>query len=292
MAIGILYESDEWSSYQLLDEVQALGVEATLLDAAKPISTATLLSFDLIVNRVFASAIFRHNHYALAQMPTIIGLLEQQGIPMINPYQAHFYEISKARSTAALAHHGIAVPVVYGVFDRQELQQTNRLQYPCIVKPDCGGRTNSTYILHSRDQLQAAMQTAPDIRYIAEEYILPQYGYLTRIEVIGGACRLILKRSVTEGGLSAYHLGSIYTRYDDCADIIKDTAIRAMDLLSIESGSMDVIENDTGFYIIDVNSVSNASEDNTETFGFDLMKETAAYVVGQYERLAVMAAVQ
>ena len=29
-----------------------------------------------------------------------------------------------------------------------------------------------------------------------------------------------------------------------------------------------------GFYIIDVNSVSNASEDNTERFSFDLIKSS------------------
>jgi ribosomal protein S6--L-glutamate ligase len=66
---------------------------------------------------------------------------------------------------------------------------------------------------------------------------------------------------------------------------IKDTAVRAMDCLKIEAGSMDIIENKTGYYIIDVNSVSNASEDNTEMFGFDLMKETAAYAVKRHNRL-------
>ncbi len=129
------------------------------------------------------------------------------------------------------------------------------------------------------------MKDVPDIQFIAEEYIKPEYGYLTRIEVIDGRCRLILKRSVTDGGLSAYHLGSTYTPYDDCSDEIKDTAVRAMELLQIESGSMDIIESEDGFYIIDINFVSNASEDNTEMFSFDLMKEPAAYAVKKYKEL-------
>ena len=44
----------------------------------------------------------------------------------------------------------------------------------------------------------------------------------------------------------------------------------------------DIIENHNGFYIIDINSVSNASEDNIEMFDFDLIKETAAHAVKRY----------
>ncbi|MGL5693580.1 MAG: hypothetical protein ACRCXA_05865, partial [Peptostreptococcaceae bacterium] len=101
---------------------------------------------------------------------------------------------------------------------------------------------------------------------IAQEYIEPIYGYLTRIEVIDNECKLILKRSVAENGLSAYNLGSKYSQYEDCSQEIKNTVIEAMKILEIESGSMDIIESSNRFYIIDINSVSNASEDNTETF--------------------------
>ncbi len=98
-------------------------------------------------------------------------------------------------------------------------------------------------------------------------------------------CELILKRSVAENGLSAYHLGSAYQFYPECSEEIKRTAVRAMEILKIETGSMDVIETEQGFYIIDVNAVSNASEDNTETFQFDLMLETAKYAVKQYKEM-------
>ncbi len=285
MSIGILFESQEWSSFQLEKEIQNMGVPATLIDLEKDVDRQALLSHTLIVSRIFASAAFRNHHKSLAKMPEIIDLLRAHNIPMINHYEAHASEISKAYSTTKLAKHGIAVPTVYGVFDKNALLNTSALAYPCIIKPDCGGRTNATFIVHTAQELVDAMKNAPDIHYIAEAYIHPQYGYLTRIEVIDDACKLILKRSVTGNGLSAYHLGSVYTRYDDCAQTIQKTALEAMNLLSIQSGSMDIIENDSGFYIIDINSVSNASEDNTETFGFDLMKETATYAVKRYHAI-------
>ena len=295
MAIGILYESKEWSSYALRDNIAAMGVTARLIDMQEDIDEDELLSFDLILNRVFASSVFRDHQKSLDRMPGIIELLRSRNIPMINPYKAHFYEISKELSTSTLARHGFPVPEVYCVFTPVQISGSAIIQgsasalaqikYPCIVKPDCGGRTNCTFIVRDDDHLAQCMKNVPDIKFIAEEYIRPGYGYLTRIEVIGGSCKLILKRSVTEGGLSAYHLGSVYEAYEDCNDEIRLAAVKAMDLLQIETGSMDIIENTGGFYIIDINSVSNASEDNIEMFDFDLMKETAAYAVKRYREL-------
>ena len=285
MAVGILYESKEWSSCALEWHVNAMGVPAKLMDMQEEPDPGKLLSCDLVVNRVFASAVFRGHQAALRRMPGVIALLKAQGVPMINPYEAHFYEISKRYSTSALGARGFPVPKVYGVFMPAQISENTQIEYPCVVKPDCGGRTNCTFLIHSFQELLQNMREAPDIQFIAEEYIDPQYGFITRIEVIDRSCRLILKRSVTESGLSSYHLGSIYADYADCRPDIRNTAVQAMDALGIEAGSMDVIENQSGFYIIDVNSVSNASEDNIEMFRFDLMKETAAYIIKRYWEL-------
>jgi ribosomal protein S6--L-glutamate ligase len=293
MAIGILYESKEWSSYALERNINSLGIPAELIDMQKELYEEKLLSFSLIVNRVFASAVFRGHHLSHRQTRRAIALLKKAAIPMINPSEAHYYETSKELSTKTLAAHGFQVPEIYGVYRPARIVDAggvveadgSPIKYPCIVKPDCGGRTNYTYVVNNYGDLCRSMENTPDINYIAEEYANPEYGYITRIEVIGRECKLILKRSVTGNGLSAYHLGSTYTAYRDCPAAIKDAAIRAMDILQIEAGSMDIIENRNGFYIIDVNSVSNASEDNTEMFSFDLMKETAAYVAKKYGEL-------
>lgn len=159
------------------------------------------------------------------------------------------------------------------------------IEYPCIVKPNCGGRTTYTYIVHNEKELAETVSQIPGIEMIVEEYIEPVHGFLTRIEVIGGECRLIVKRSVTENGLSAYHLGSKYQDYPDCSWKIQEAATEAMRILDIRFGSLDVVESGPRFAIIDVNAVSNASEDNTEMFRFDLMKETAQYIAQQYREL-------
>lgn len=284
MEIGILYESDEWSSYALKDNINKLGVEAKLINTEEEMDYTELLNCSLVVNRVFASSQFRGHQNSLKKVSEIIEKLKERNIPMVNPYEAHFYEINKCIATQKLEENKFSVPKVYGTFYPQEIINLN-IKYPCIIKPNCGGRTNFTYILDNEDDLCKVINELPNIEMIAEEYINPEYGYLTRVEVIDKECKLILKRSVTENGLSAYHLGSKYYQYPECSGALKETAIKAMELLSIEAGSMDIIENQSGLYIIDVNSVSNASEDNIESFNFDLMLETARYIVKVYKKL-------
>ncbi len=285
MAIAVLYESDEWSSYKIVDEIKGFGADVTAFNLTEKFDCCVLKDFDLVVSRIFASSVFRSNQYALEQMPNVLDFVIKNNIPMINPPIAHSYEISKALSTSVLDKAGISVPKVYGVFTRTQLLNGGDFDYPLIAKPDCGGRTNSTYILRSEEELKAQMVEAKELDYIVEEFNNPQYGYLTRVEVIGDECRLILKRSVNSQGLSGYNVGSVYEFYPEVSDELQTTAVKAMKLLSIETGSMDIIENDSGFYIIDINSVSNTSEDTIEMFKFDLMKETARYIVGRYNEI-------
>lgn len=284
MGIGILYESEEWSTYALRDDIEAMGVPAKLICMEEEVSLSDFTDCDLVLNRVFASAQFRNHQRSLEQTPRILKKLEEQGVPIINPAVAHRYETDKAFTADVLRKNYVPVPEIYGIL-RKGGKNDFKISYPCVMKPNCGGRTTYTYILKNEDEFQAACSEMPDIEMLLEKYIEPAYGYLTRIEVIGGECRLILKRGVAENGLSAYHLGSSYQFYPECGEKIKKTAVRTMEILQIETGSMDVIETKNGFYIIDVNSVSNASEDNTEMFHFDLMAETAGYAVKKYKEM-------
>lgn len=293
MSIKLLYESEEWSTYALQNRIREQGIDCQLVCMEEQIQHEQFLDCDLVVNRVFASAQFRGHERSLRQMPELISYLKEKQIPMLNPYQAHFYEVSKELSTQVLSANGLPTPEVYGTFHKRErtgLEDVfpvlrKEIKYPCVVKPNCGGRTTYTYIIHNKNEFKDALFQIPNIEMIVEEYIEPVHGFLTRIELIGGECRLIVKRSVTENGLSAYHLGSEYQDYSDCPWQIQEAARKAMNILDIRFGSLDIIESKSGFSIIDVNAVSNVSEDNTEMFCFDLMKETAQYIAQQYGKI-------
>lgn len=309
--IGILYESDEWSDHKLARELRnALaeeGLEASVVLIGMESSDAIkrALACDLLISRVFASARFRDHEASLVRMEELLPAVTAASIPMLNCGSAHRFEVSKQASTAALSDAGLTVPRVFACAEASDIDLAT-LPYPCIIKPDCGGRTTLTKILRDASQAKAFLEAAqqhtarPNDRYaatpddghgpilpkasaanlcptgsyskfIVEEYIEPEMGFLTRIEIVDGRVALVVKRSVAESGLSGYHEGSAYAPYDDCPPKLVAEAEQAARTLGFDFGSFDVVECSRGAFFIDANSVSNVSEDCTELLGCDLM---------------------
>lgn len=298
--IGILYESHEWSDYKLATELAEAGCEVRMIDLALgdasderagAVLVDAALECDLLVSRVFASAVFRGHGYAHVLMARIAEEVQRRGIPMVNPPRAHYFEIDKQRAVRELAQAGVAVPRVQACGTPDELAAlvgvpfegsvdgAPAFRYPCIIKPNCGGRTTYTAVARTDEEARAFLDGAPDLEFIVEDYLVPERGFITRIELVDGICALAVKRSVVDGGLSAYHLGSTYELYHDLPASVRATAEAAGRALSIEFGSFDIIEADGRAFVIDANSVSNVSPDNTATFGgFDLMREYACAI--------------
>ena len=307
--IGVLYESGEWSDYKLAAELAEAGLEVKMVDLAlgearderaAAVAAGEALACDVLVSRIFASAVFRGHGYVHQRMRELLVVAERKGIPLINPAPAHFYEIDKKRAVEDLARVGVDAPCVQALGKPRALLAcleegaaaptlaeraargaskelgTTGWSFPCIIKPNCGGRTTFTCLAHSKEEARAFLAEAPDLEFIVEEYVEPERGFVTRVELVDGVCALIVKRSVVAGGLSAYHLGSTYALYPDCPERVRAAAERAGRALSIAFGSFDIIENGGRAWVIDANSVSNVSPDNTATFGgFDLMREYA-----------------
>lgn len=283
--LGVLYESDEWSDHKLAAELTACGVPARLLNMEDPATEAVTLTCEMLVSRVFASAQFRGHTASLARMPHLIAEADEHSIPLVNPGAAHFFEVDKRLATETLAKAGLITPAIYACGMPDTLDPA-ALSYPCIIKPNCGGRTTCTTIAHSEAEARAFLAETPAITFIVEDYVEPVRGFLTRIEVVDGACALVVKRSIATNGLSAYRFGSTYALYPDCDHTITEAVERAAAVLSIELGSFDVIESDRGPCLIDANSVSNVSPDCTDLFQFDLMRAHAEAIARRYRALA------
>lgn len=303
--IGLLYESGEWSDYKLAAELSEAGCDVRMIDLAvgderdwraEAVAVREALSCDMLVSRIFASAVFRGHGFVHERMRGLVADAERRGIPLVNPARAHFFEIDKRRAVEELARAGVDVPRVQACGTPEELlplvgtcepaeegcgdaassMAQRGFAYPCIIKPNCGGRTTYTAVARTAEEARAFLDGVPRIEFIVEDYIEPERGFITRVELVDGACALIVKRSVVDGGLSAYHLGSRYELYPECEPWIRAAAEEAGRALSIGFGSFDIIESGGRAYVIDANSVSNVSPDNTETFGgFDLMHEYA-----------------
>ena len=146
--IGVLYESDEWSDHKLAAELvtalaDACGEDAptvTMIDMTRGDCVERALGCDMLVSRVFASARFRGHDAALESMERLVDEAQARGIVMINEPRAHRYEISKVASTRALAEAGLMTPAIIA-FGMPEGLDASAFVYPCIIKPDCGGRS-------------------------------------------------------------------------------------------------------------------------------------------------------
>lgn len=285
--VGVLYESSEWSDYILAADLAAHGCPVRLIDMERPDACAVALACDLLVSRVFASARARGHHAAHEHMAQVLDEAPRRGIRMINPPRAHAFEISKRVATSELARAGLSVPRVLACAIPARIDPAE-LSYPCVIKPDCGGRSALTAVLDDVDAARAFLADVPaEVVFIVEDYVRARAGFLTRIEIVGGEVAHVNKRSIAAGGLSSYHAGSTYEGYDDCPQAVRAAANAAARALSFELGSFDVIETAEGAAcFIDANAVSNVSEDCLELLGFDLMAEHAAYIAGQWRELA------
>lgn len=288
MRIGVLYESDEWSDHKLAAELgRAFGKRAQvqMVDMMRPDAVEQALACQLLVSRVFASSAFRGHGEALVRMEELICCLEGASMRLVNPPCAHAFEVDKVASSEALALAGIPVPKTYAAGRPADISLEDAA-YPMVIKPVCGGRTTQTCIARTAGEAQAFLKAAADIPFLAQEHIDPVRGFVTRVEIIAGEPALIVKRSVAGNGLSAYRFGSTYTPYPDCQAIIREAATQAAAALGFFFGSFDVIEGERGAFFIDANSVSNVSEDCTELFGRDLLREYADALACAVQRRA------
>ena len=277
--IGVLYESDEWSDHKIAEELARafayrlpdVPAKIHLIDMEQPGCVAEALACDVLVSRVFASAAFRDHAESLAHMEELLGELPDTDILFINEPRAYAYEISKLASTEALRAADLHVPRIYEHGLPTQMNPAT-LPYPCIIKPDCGGRTTDTAIVRNAEEAAEFLVTLPAMQFLAQQYIAPERGFITRVEIAGGKVVLAVKRSIAENGLSAYRFGSTYELYPDMPASLREDAERAAAALGFTFGSFDIIETDRSAFFIDANSVSNVSEDCTELFDLDLMR--------------------
>ena len=287
MSIGILYESVEWSNEELASYLNKSGIKTELINLEKDaVDLDSILKHNLIVNRIFPSSPFRGYKKSFKLALSILRVIADSNIPMINSYRSYQYDCSKVSTSFVLSKNSLSVPKIYSYYQGDININNYHISYPCVLKPDCGGRSKYTFILNNQEQLEAALKKVPEVPFIIQEYIHPDKNYTTRVEIVGENIMTVLKRYIGKGNLSGYHSGSIYEDYHDCPQAILKASKKALKYLNIDMGSLDIIEtNSKKFYIIDVNATSNFSEDNIEMLGFDPIKVMSKYIERKYKKL-------
>jgi len=287
MSIGILYESVEWSNRRLCELLNRGGVEAELINLeAGSVELEGILRHGLILNRLFPSAPYRGYEKAVKQAERVLQVVHGRQIPMINSFEAYGYECSKQRAGEALGRAGVAAPKIYAYFLGSEKPDLTTLKYPCVLKPDCGGRSLYVAILHNDNELKGALNEIPEQPFVLQEYIEPVKGYTTRVEIVGNGVMSILKRYVAKNAISSYHAGSVFEAYPNCPEEIIQGSFKALRAVDIEMGSLDIIESEGDeFFVIDTNATSNFSADNVAMLGYDPIQVMVDHIISQYHKM-------
>lgn len=241
-------------------------------------------SLSLVVNRIFPSANLRGYNNTNIVGGNLLKAAFDQGIQIVNPYETFIYDQSKFVLWNYLKKDSFRIPELIYMTNNCEGIELEKDLYPVILKPDQGGCSEGVHIIKNADELKNTIKTLPNVPYMVQEYIRPDKDYTIRAEVVDNKIMAVFKRSIGEGGISSQHRGSIYEIYHDYPEIIETIALSICYLLKIGMGSIDLIERGEKFYVIDVNSTSNFSEDKVKLLGFDPTLNMAEYIKKCYKK--------
>lgn len=298
--IAIVYESNEWSNQYLRDYLEDRNCPVMYVDFENyPAGNSRLIGdfaqVGLVVNRLFPSSFYRGHPNTYNRGTKFLADLDSLGIPMVNSFASHVLDFDKRLTGRKLTEAGISNPEIhYCGTDLRHVcgHLAERIKYPCVVKPNCGGRTSYTYIVKDSRHLADTAAKLPDIEFIVQEYVRPVQQCIHRVEIFspGEEQETItaFKRSIDEEGLSAYSRGAIYEKILSPAELDGFVPLcrRLSLLLDLKMASFDLIASETGeFKVIDVNSTANYAEPDINTFGYNPVAKMGEVIIREYEKI-------
>ncbi len=184
MKIAVLYEHPGWNN-RLFETLETRGVEVVALDASTNMPDVTD-GWDLLFNRMSASAWTRGNEAAMKMTRRFLAAVEATGTPVVNGSRAFGYELSKTRQAELFASAGAAHPRTVPVPGLDAIPPAvSQLAFPVLVKPDSGGSGAGIVALGTVAELEAAMRSGlielgPSGRGVVQERIAVKDDSVTR----------------------------------------------------------------------------------------------------------------
>lgn len=284
MAIAIIYESEEWSNTYLRDYLMKKGFDVIFINFEEAVLNAAFFdSVALVVNRIFPSSYFRGHFKTYFKGIDFLRDLNERRIPMINSYDALVYDFDKQLVCKTLRDKNISTPEIYCSTRDFSL---DKIKFPCIVKPNSGGRSRYTIKAEKGDELFEFLKITPPIDFIFQEYINSSDNYTLRIEVIDNEIFSAVKRSMDGNGISSYHRGAMYEHVYELDKHIESMVIDTMNVLNIKMGGIDIIVNDEGCsFIIDVNATSNFSKKFVDFLHKNPLDKMGDLIIDEYLKI-------
>jgi len=266
------------------------------------------LRYGLVLNRMSPSAYTRGHGDAVFYTLPFLSHLEQTGVRVINGSQSYRIEISKALQLTLLRSLGLPHPRTRVIHDPcQAAAAATGLRFPVVVKPNVGGSGVGIRRFDSPGELANAaggglLDLGPDHTALVQEYIPPEEGRITRVEVLGGRYLYAIRvyspgdnfnlcpadACQTTGGaalarsacpVDAPDQGLKVEGYTPPADVVHE-AERLMVAARVDVGGVEYVTDarDGKPYFYDINALSNFVADAPRVVGFDPFARLVDYL--------------
>ena len=267
--------------------------------------------YSLVFNRMSPSAWLRGHGHSIFYTLQYLAHLREQGVRVVNGYDAFSTEISKAYQLSLLERLGLPYPRARVIHHgSQAAEAAKGLRFPVVVKPNIGGSGAGIRRFDRPETLEAAsrdgsIELGIDSTALVQEFIPAVDGKITRVEVLGG-CYLYAINVYSSGdsfnlcpadacqttdgaelerkacAIDAPKNGLRVEGYTPPRQQIKDVEV-IMKAAGIEIGGIEYIvdSRDGQLYYYDINALSNFVADAPRVIGFDPFVKLADYLEEQ-----------
>jgi ribosomal protein S6--L-glutamate ligase len=209
-----------------------------------------LLKPDFVIPRIGSSATFYGT--------TVVRHFEQMGVPMLNSAMGIFNSRDKFRSIQLLAAQNIRIPSTYFSDDLHLAEKIieNKLGFPFILKVLEGTQGVGVYLVN--DPIEATTLfnkfSRDQVKVLLQEFIAEFKGKDIRAFVVGNKVVAAMLRVASgdefRSNLHRGGKGELVVLSED----EKELAIRAVRVLNLEVGGVDILRSQKGSMVIEVNS--------------------------------------
>jgi ribosomal protein S6--L-glutamate ligase len=209
-----------------------------------------LMKPDYVIPRIGSSVTFYGS--------TVVRHFQKMGVPILSTSEGIVNSRDKFRSLQLLSESGIKIPKTYFSNDLYYADRivNNLLGYPFIMKVLEGTQGEGVYLIKDADE--AARLFSEHIRkrtkVILQEYIAEFSGKDIRVIVVLGEVVASMMRIAQEGEFrSNIHKGGKGVIVQ-LSEKEKEMSIRALEILGLGFGGVDILRSEQGSMIIEVNS--------------------------------------
>jgi biotin carboxylase len=259
------------------------------------------------------SAWLRGQGHAIFYTLQYLAHLKEQGVRVVNGYDAFVTETSKAYQLSLLERLGLPYPKARVIHHAsQAFDASQGLRFPVVVKPNIGGSGAGIRRFDRPETLREAskegsIELGIDSTALVQEFIPTEEGKITRVEVLGGCYLYAINVYSTGESFNLCPADACQTtdgaelERKACAIDAPKTGMRVegttppaqqivdveqiMKAAGIEIGGIEymVDSRDGKLYYYDVNALSNFVADAPRVIGFDPFARLVDYLEQEAE---------